>query len=67
MLEMYIQFNVLNYRRVKMIKLIINFVKIVLTKWKYNDNINLQTKQQTTYKNLINDEKVDRKGNVRGS
>ena len=29
-----------------------NFTKIVLTKDKCSDNINLQTKQQTTYKNL---------------
>ena len=32
---------------------------MALTKAKDSDNINLQTKQ-TTYKNLINDEKVDR-------
>ena len=45
----------------------INFAKIVLTKCICSGNINLQTKQQTTYKNLINDEKVDREENVRGS
>ena len=38
----------------------------MLTKYKYSDNINLQTKQQTTYKNLIGDEKADREEQVRG-
>ena len=38
----------------------------MLTKRSCSGNINLQTKQ-TTYKNLINDEKVDREENVRGS
>ena len=37
----------------------------MLTKQICSVNINLQTKQ-TTYKNLINDEKVDREGQVRG-
>ena len=39
----------------------------MLTNIKCSGNINLQTKQQTTYKNLINDEKVDREENERGS
>ena len=38
----------------------------MLTNQKSSVNINLQTKQ-TTYKNLIDDEKVDREENVRGS
>ena len=36
----------------------------MLTKIKYSDNINLQTKH---LQNLINDEKVDRGEKVRGS
>ena len=53
-------------KRLKITKQIKNYAKIVLTKTNCSGNINLQTKQ-TTYKNLINDEKVDREEQVRGS
>ena len=53
-------------KRLIIVKKNVNFAKIVLTKWNCSVNINLQTKQ-TTYKNLIDDEKVDREENVRGS